>query len=166
MHKTESRIKIIGIYQILGGLIGLIGTISLLVKFGFTNGTTFKMFLLFLALYSFSVFCGYLLLKKQFEKGLNYSILNQLIQVLSFSIFGLTFKFYSGLFLSLGLNLTTDTILTYNFGITTWNFKLNSESEIIEISINLVALILINIIFNLKENLKAKQTQSTDNNKS
>jgi hypothetical protein len=164
MQKTESRIKIIGIYQIIGGLIGLIATISLLVKIGFTNGTTFKMFFLFLSLYSFSAFCGYLLLKKQFEKGLNYSIINQLIQVLSFSILGFTFKFYSGLFLSLGLNLTTDTILTYNFGLTTWNFKLNSESGIIEISINLVALILINIIFNLKEKLKAQKTQSINDN--
>ncbi|OOV25769.1 hypothetical protein BXU11_13935 [Flavobacterium sp. LM5] len=164
MQKTESRIKIIGIYQIIGGLIGLIATIPLLVKFGFTNGTTFKMFLLFLSLYSFSVFCGYLLLKKQFEKGLNYSIINQLIQVLSFSILGFTFKFYSGLFLSLGLNLTTDAILTYNFGLTTWNFKLISENGIIEISINLVALILINIVFNLKEKLKAQKTQSINNN--
>jgi hypothetical protein len=164
MQKTESRIKIIGIYQIIGGLIGLIATILLLVKFGFINGSSFKMFLLFILLYSFSVFCGYLLIKKQFEKGLNYSIINQLIQVLSFSILGFSFKFYSGLFLSLGINLTTDTILTYNFGLTTWNFKLNSESGIIEISINLVALILINIIFNLKEKLKLQKTQSINNN--
>jgi hypothetical protein len=164
MQKTESRIKIIGIYQIIGGLIGLIATILLLAKFGFINGSSFKMFLLFILLYSFSVFCGYLLIKKQFEKGLNYSIINQLIQVLSFSILGFSFKFYSGLFLSLGINLTTDTILTYNFGLTTWNFKLNSESGIIEISINLVALILINIIFKLKEKLKLQKTQSINNN--
>ncbi len=158
MQKTESRIKIIGIYQIIGGLIGLIGTLSLLVKFGFSNGTTFKMFLLFLSLYSFSIFCGYLLLKKQYEKGLNYSILNQLIQVLSFTILGFAFKFYSGIFLCFGLNLTTDTILTYNVGITTWNFKLNSESGITEISINLIALILISVIFNLKEKTERQKT--------
>ena len=48
MQKTESRVKIIGIYQIIGGLIGLIGTLLLLVKFGFSNGATFKMFLLLL----------------------------------------------------------------------------------------------------------------------
>ncbi len=42
MQKTESRVKIIGIYQIIGGLIGLIVTLLLLVKFGFSNGATFK----------------------------------------------------------------------------------------------------------------------------
>ena len=164
MQKTESRIKIIGIYQIIGGLIGLVGTLSLLAKFGVSNGTTFKMFLLFLSLYSFSIFCGFLLLKKQYEKGLNYSILNQLIQVLSFTLLGFAFKFYSGIFLCVGLNLTTDTIFTYNIGITTWNFKLNSESGITEFSINLIALVLISVIFNLKEKVENKKSELINNN--
>ncbi|MEK8181250.1 hypothetical protein WMW71_12960 [Flavobacterium buctense] len=147
MEKTETKIKILAIYQLLGGLTGFIGTFYLMLKVSSVN----SVILLFLGLYGFSIFCGYLLLKKSYIKGLNFSVINQLIQVLSFTICGFAYKFYSGLFLCLGLNLTTDTLITYNAGISTWNFKLNSESLNTELSVNIVALILINVIFNLRK---------------
>ncbi|MGZ9675991.1 hypothetical protein [Flavobacterium sp. GNP001] len=153
MQKIDRKIKIIGLYQAIGGLIGLIGSLFLIVKFSSSNESTTKILLLFFALYSFSMYCGYLLLKNQIKKGLNYSILNQSIQVLSFQILGFTYKFYSGVFLCFGLNVTNDTILTFNFGITSSDFKLNSDSEVAELSINLIAIILISVLFSLKENV-------------
>lgn len=157
MVTSIKRLKIIGIYQIVGGLIGLVTTSYLLANYGISDIAIFKIVILFLALYFFSIFCGYLILKEQYEKGLNYSILNQLLQVLSFTILGFAFKFYAGAYLCIGLNLTTDTILTYNIGVSAWNFEINSDTRTTNLSINVVALVLINIIFNLKDKIHLEE---------
>ena len=106
-------------------------------------------FVIIIGLYSFSIYSGYLLLTKNFKKGLDLSIYNQLIQVVGFGISGFTFEYFSGIFLSLGLNITNDTIINYNAGFNTWILNLGSNSTLF-ININLVALGLIFLIFKLK----------------
>ena len=90
---------------------------------------------------------------KNIEKGLDLSIYNQLIQVAGFGISGFTFEYFSGIFLTLGVNITNDTIINYNAGFNTWMLNLGSNSTLF-ININLVALGLIVFIFKLKNNPK------------
>jgi len=153
MKKTETQIKILGIYQIAGGVLGLLFTFIFFSKLFFGNKSVLTIILSSILLFSFSVYCGFLLLTKKYDKGLNLSIINQIIQVISFSVLGYTFEFCSGIFLKFGLDLTSDTLLTYNFGLTTWNLKLNSDPSLTKISINILALMLINLIFNIKEKI-------------
>ncbi len=159
MKKTEMKIKILAIYQILGGLIGLVGILHLILKIK----TIDKIILMIIGFCGFSIYCGYTLLKKDYFKGLNLSIINQLIQVLSFTIFGLTYKVYSGIFLYLGLDLTNDPTIIYGTGLTMADFQLDPSSPITEFSINFVALILINIIFNLREKIEIQMKNTTAN---
>lgn len=154
MDKIRKLTKALGIYQILGGLMGLILGTYYTVKADVFTVSIFKLTILFLLLYSFSIYCGFLLLNKNYEKGLNLSIINQILQIISFSVLGFTFQYTSGAFLYFGLNLTTDTLLTYNLGLTTFNFKWSSDSQTAAFSINIISLILINILFNLKEKIR------------
>ena len=141
----QNKIKILAFYQILTGILGLLFLLLINLK----NSST--IFVIIIGLYSFSIYSGYLLLTKNFEKGLDLSTYNQLIQVVGFGISGFTFEYFSGIYLSLGLNITNDTIINYNAGFNTWILNLGSNSTLF-ININLVALGLIIFIFKLKNN--------------
>ncbi|MGE8341234.1 MAG: hypothetical protein ACN6OI_09380 [Flavobacterium sp.] len=154
MDKIRKQTKALGIYQILGGLMGIVLGIYYTGKADVFNVSILKLTILFSLLYSFSIYCGFLLLNKNYEKGLNLSIINQILQIISFSVLGFTFQYTSGAFLYFGLNLTTDTLLTYNLGLTTFNFKWNSDSRTAAFSINIISLILMNVLFNLKEKIR------------
>lgn len=153
MQTIDKKIKALGIYQIVGGIIGIILIIYFAGKASILNIPILKITFLFLALYSFSTYSGFLLLNKNYTKGFNLSILNQVLQIISFSVLGFTFQYASGIYLSFGLNLTTDTLITYNSGLTAFNYKINSDPEVSAFSINIIALILINFLFNLKEKI-------------
>ena len=136
----QNKIKTLAFYQILTGILGLLFLLLINLKSSST------IFVIIIVLYSFSIYSGYSLLTKNFEKGLDLSIYNQLIQVIGFGISGFTFEYFSGIFLSLGLNITNDTIINYNAGFNTWILNLGSNSTLF-ININLVALGLIIFIF-------------------
>jgi hypothetical protein len=143
-----NKIKILAFYQILTGILGLLFLLLMNLKSSST------IFVIIIGLYSFSIYSGYLLLTKNIEKGFDLSIYNQLIQVVGFGISGFTFEYFSGIFLSVGLNITNDTIINYNAGINTWILNLGSNSTLF-ININLVAIGLIFFIFKLKNNPQA-----------
>jgi hypothetical protein len=136
----KNKIKILAFYQILIGILGLLFLLLINLKSSST------IFVIIIGLYSFSIYSGYLLLTKNFKKGLDLSIYNQLIQVVGFGISGFTFEYFSGFFLSLGLNITNDTIINYNVGFNSWILNLGSNSNLF-INLNLLALVLIVFIF-------------------
>ncbi|TDP01570.1 hypothetical protein [Flavobacterium sp. 245] len=150
MQKTEQRIKIFGIYQIIGGSFGILLSLYFTRNAGVLN-------IFILTIYSFSIYCGFLLLQKKYMQGLNLSIVNQALQIISFSVLGFTFAYTSGMFFYFGLNLTEDTLLTYNAGLTTFNFKWNSDPKDAAFSFNIIALLLMNVSFNLKEKITKEQ---------
>lgn len=157
MEKINKQISAFGIYQIVGGIIGIALSLYFTSKAGLFNFPILILTLFVLSLYSFSVFCGFLLLRKSYLKGLNLSIINQVLQIITFSVLGFTFQYTSGIFLYFGLNLTEDTLFTYNIGLTTFNFKWNSDSNITTFSINIVAVILMNFAFKLREKIAKEE---------
>jgi hypothetical protein len=150
MEKIALKIKYIGFYQLVGGIIGILNTIRFLPNFTQINGGIFLILLLIFALYSYSIFCGYLLIKMRNIKGLNLSIYNQLIQIIGFGVLGFAFHFTAGIYAGIKLNLTHDTILTFMFGHSAAMININSNPEFTELSLNVIALILLNLILNLK----------------
>lgn len=157
MEKIKKQISIFGIYQILGGILGIALSIYFPIKANFFNATVLRITLFVLSLYSFSVYCGFLLLKKDYSKGFNLSIINQALQIITFSVLGVTFQYTSGIFLYFGLNLTEDTLFTYKIGLTTFNFKWNSDTNITAFSINIIAFILMNLAFKLREKIAKEE---------
>lgn len=154
MEKITHKIKYLGFYQLIGGIIGILNTIRLIPNFTQINGGIFLLILAIFLLYSFSIYCGYLLIKKQNIQGLNLSVYNQLIQVIGFGVLGYAFHFTAGIYGGIKLNLTNDTIATFMFGQSMARIDINNLNGLTEISINFIAIILLNLIFNLKSQVE------------
>lgn len=150
MKNIALKIKYLGFYQLIGGIVGILNTIRFLPNFTQINGGIFLLLLAIFLLYSFSVYCGYLLIKKRNIEGLNLSIYNQLIQIIGFGVFGYAFHFTAGIYGGIKLNLTNDTIVNFMFGHSMARIDINNLNGFTEISINFIAIILLNLIFNLK----------------
>lgn len=148
MKNIQIKIKYLASYQILNGVLGIL--LLLLMNQKFSS----SLIVIIIGLYSFSIYSGYSLLQKNYKKGLDLSIYNQLIQVIGFGISGFAFEYYSGIFVSLGFNITNDTIINYNAGFNTWILNLSSNSNLF-ININLVAIALIIFIFKLKKDTES-----------
>jgi hypothetical protein len=153
MKRITSNLKYLGYYQLIGGIIGTFNTFRFIPNFDKMNGALLLFFLLIFTLFGYSIFCGYLLIKKQYSKGLNLSIYNQFIQIISFGVMGYAFSFTSGIYAGIKLNLTNDTILTFMFGYSEANIQINTSSDFTELSLNFVSIVLLNLIFNLKSKL-------------
>jgi len=142
----QNKTKILAFYQIITGVLGLL----FLLLFNITSSST--IFLIIIGLYSFSIYSGYLLLTKKLKKGLDMTLYNQLFQVFGFGISGFTFEYFSGIYLSFGLNITHDTIINYNAGFNTWILNLGSNDNLF-ININIIAIIIILYTLNLKDKI-------------
>ena len=154
MEKIALKLKYIGFYQLVGGIVGILNTIRFLPNLTQVNGGIFLILLLIFALYSYSIYCGYLLIKKRNIKGINFSIYNQLLQIIGFGVLGFAFHFTAGIYAGIKLNLTNDTILTFMFGHSAAMININSNPEFTELSLNIIALILLNLILNLKSKIE------------
>lgn len=143
MKEIQNKLKALAIYQILNGVLGILFLVLINIKISST------ILIIIIGLNLFSIYTGYLLLKKDYEKGLDLSIYNLLIQVIGFGFSGYSFEYFPGIFVSLGFNLTNDTIINYNGGFNTWIINLGSNSNLF-VNINLVAIVLIIFILKLK----------------
>jgi hypothetical protein len=150
-NDLHSRLKPVAIYQIIGGIIGLGLTFLLVTNLTEINYLIYPLLLLALALNGYSIFSGILLLSKK-NSGLKHSLINQVLQLVSFSILGYTYQYASGIYLILGIDLTEGFGLITNFGISTWKFVINGDQEPLLLNFNLIALGLIIFI----EKIRAK----------
>ncbi len=134
---------ILGIYQIAGGIAG-IGVILWLMKINTTSFSGMQSVLLWLvtALYIYSIFCGVLLIKGN-RNGLNQSQINQCLQLVSIFIFGSSYQYYSGVYLSVGFDMTHAFHFLWKAGLSTFQMNFLNRNESIIVSLNLVALCLI-----------------------
>lgn len=146
MNFTQKKINVLAYYQIVIGVVGILFLLLMNLKISST------LIITILGLYSFSIYTGYILLQKNLKKGMDLSILNQLIQVIGFGISGFAYEYFSGVFLTIGFNITNDTIINYNIGFNTWTINLGSNSNLF-INANLVAILLMIFIFRLKNKL-------------
>jgi len=156
----KNKLEIIGIYQAIGGLIGFY---PIVVNF-FSQGLSkyFNIiFLPFTLLYAFSLFCGFLLISGNYKKGINLSIYNQALQILSFSVLGFGYMYASGIFAAIKLDVTQDIFLGMEFDVSHFILKLNSDFDITYISINVVPIIILSVLFRTKE-LFEKKPVATD----
>ena len=160
---TASKLKVLGIYQIAGGIIGLLLTFWIIAGLTAFSGLLLLVVLIAIGLYSYSIYCGTLLLKNKIL-GLRHSSINQFLQLINLIIAGFAFQYISGVFLTIGLDLTNSFNFIFNIGISSWQININGDTEPLILNFNLVALFLILFIENLKNKISkedlAKQLAS------
>lgn len=151
--KEATKVRIIGIYQLAGGVIGL-GLIAYLLSGLETfNEWVALLMVLAVALYAFSVYCGMLIIKKRPDALVRSRIL-QILQLFSFTIFGYTFMFCSGVYLQVGIDLTNLFEVALNAGLSSWQININAGGDRIFVAFNAVPIFLILFINDMlkKEN--------------
>lgn len=137
-------IKFLGSYQIVGGIIGILAVLYKLNSIHLTSTIFF----------TFSIYCGFLLLRKQYVKGLNLSIINQALQVIGVTIIGFSYEFSAGIDTRWYVDLTTDIITGISLDFVSWNFNINKNSDLIFLKINFFPIIILSFIYNQKEKFK------------
>lgn len=105
------------------------------------SGLMFLVFILPLLLYSFSIYCGKLLLSANYKLGFNLTITNQALQILSFMLFGYAFMYISGAMLLLTISSGDGVVFGFNFSIiSTWQINIRTSDGTAKLGVNLVAI--------------------------
>lgn len=146
----SDKIKFLGIYQLVGGLIGvwrlffeIFNTAKLTIEIGLLISSIFILFL-------FSIYCGYLVLKGNLSRGLQFSIYNQTLQIIGFAVLGFSFFYVSGIFVVFHFDFTFDTIFSLKSGFSTAEISLNNQSKPSTIILNILGFILLNFTHKLQ----------------
>jgi len=155
-QSDDNKLYLLGAYQIAGGIYGAILTFSVLVRFNSYPIAKVLITIFGLLLYMFSAYCGYLLITRKFLKGLKLSIYNNTLQIIGFGALGYHYKFVSGFFGGLTLDLTEDTIIVMGFDFSRISLAFDSSSELIFISINIFAILVLGFIDKMKEKIEFK----------
>jgi hypothetical protein len=158
--RSKIRLELLGWYQIIGGIAGVLVTFWILSKTAQITGMIAMLFLIAFALYCFSVYSGKLLLGTQYSGGLSLSILNQIPQIVSFAFIGYAYQFNAGAMVELGISYGAGTVSSglnfrVDFGMMSkWLFSIASDDLSFKLSVNFVAVYLIYFIGKLKETLQ------------
>ncbi|MGN6439654.1 MAG: hypothetical protein ACTHMM_24215 [Agriterribacter sp.] len=141
-EQTESDFVKLGIYQIAGGAIGVLYILWALIRSFIISGPAAVIYILFVALYGFSILCGVkcIFFKKD---ALQYSLINQLMQVVHFSVAGFGFTYMAGFHVSVTIDLTSDIMFGLNASISNIELTINGDNEQTLLGINIVAIWLV-----------------------
>ena len=150
---VKSNLTKLGLYQIFGGSVGILIIIWAIYKSPLLTGLTVLVSLFILLFFVYSIFCGTLCLKTK-KNALGHSLTNQILQVIGFAIMGFAFNYVSGLYLTIGLDLTDSIKLDFGAGISKFDFNLNNEKDRLEVDFNLVAFAVIFWINKLMKKVK------------
>ncbi len=142
----NSNTNLIALYQIFGGLFG-VGLFVYLLSISYHRQAIPTLFLLAIYLFAIGTFCfsiyAGIQIFKNLKSGLIYSWINQVVQIFFFSISGYGFQYVSGVFVSIGIDLSDSLLFTFNLGTSKWQIIFNQDPTKVNIEINLVALVLI-----------------------
>jgi len=161
IKNTKTTLLILSLYQILGGIIGLIVIAWTLLKITSISGALLVIFLVAIGLYFFSIKSGRLLLEKKIKLGLVYSMINQIFQVVGIGVGSFAYKFSSGGQLFLGVDFTNGVNYKADFGLTSeFIFSIYLADKEYFLFINVLAIFLLYIFLDIYREV------NNDNNKS
>jgi zinc transporter ZupT len=147
----------IGYYQTVGGVTGIGFAIYQLSKVDAINQTIAMLYLFCLAVSALSVYSGQLLVKGKHTKGLQFSLLSQVLQVFNFTLSGITLKFVAGIMLSLGISYTETFKIISGFSLAENTLNFNASDNSVVLSINIVALFLVYLIDKIQNDIEDKE---------
>ena len=149
MSSATINPKLLAWYQITGGIIGICVWVISLIQTESISGIILFMLLAMISLYIFSIQAGRTLLQDR-KKGLKLSLINQALQTIHFAVAGYSLQFVSGVGVTIGLDLTKDPSLKFNFLISTLVLSINYEKHIATLTFNIIAIYLIFYITRLQ----------------
>jgi len=148
------KLKALAIYQIIGGLLGLIITIWAAIQYPSFTPFIILLFAIAFGLYIFSLLSGWLLWN-QYTAGIQCSLINQYLQIVQFTIGGWAYTYISGCYFSLGVDLTYAYKVIFNFEIiSTWQLKAFTQADAVQLSFNFVAILLLVFLTHVKRDLE------------
>jgi hypothetical protein len=140
--------------SIAGGITGLLLTVWLIAHTVQITGLILLILLFATGLYSFSIYCGHLLMTNKYLKAFKLSLINQAIQILQFAMLGYAFWYASGLMFTLGMKVNNGFTFTFDFGLfSTYQISLATIETEFKLAINLVAIYVIYFILNLRSTI-------------
>ena len=152
--KTQKYIKALGLYQIIGGLIGFV---SIGIQgFSLSNDKLLCLLLPGALLFGFSIYVGiqaYL----QSKNCLNLTIINQLMQLVGIYIGHYGFAYVSGLGLDITIDLSEHILFGMSTTLSTLNYRLGLEPEKYVFSFNIVSILIIYYAEKFKKNEITKE---------
>lgn len=134
--------KILALYEIIGGFVGISLTIYIIFKLNAFPFLLVCMFFIAFGLYIYSIICGIIILKN-LRIGFKLSRINQFLQILNFSVLGYGFNYISGLFIRIGMDLSEPFNFILEWGASTWKLDFNNSQSMNYFSINIIAVILL-----------------------
>ncbi|MGV3557130.1 hypothetical protein [Larkinella arboricola] len=134
------RLRYIGLYQIIGGIVGLLMVgYALMTGEGLLKNSAITV-LSGSLLFTYSIVCGWFILIHH-HQSLKLSIINQGFQVLMIGFGSFLFKYCSGIYLTLGFDVLNDKIES-GIGLSIFHVFVNS-GEHGEVSVNIIAAFLL-----------------------
>jgi len=147
------KIKAIGWFQLLGGIVGIGFMVQFITRLPTINGSGFLVVLIGLGLFLFSAYVGGLMIKKGNEKrAIILSIVNQSLQIFQFQM--------------LGFGLTYSTLLSFTIGYKPPEIELHFDAFMLYsgtilsgdeffIFINVVPVLICGVLLSLLDNVKS-----------
>ena len=107
------------------------------------------------ALHGFSIYCGVLLLKNKYRAGLNLSVINQALQLVSIAIGGYGYKYIAGLVFLVGFNPANSPKAYISFSWRpSWQISISAGGNHVDVAINIIALLLLVFIIYVRRSVK------------
>ena len=151
---TVFKLKALGIYQLFFATLGLALTFWLMLQQGFQFTQATIAFFVVILIFLLGIYSGIACIQKR-QGCLLYSSIYQYLQLLSFLIAGYGFRYDGGLSLNLGFDLTTGFMIRLKMEIFSfWNIDFNNNSNVIQVNLNILALVVILFIDKLKKHMK------------
>jgi hypothetical protein len=162
IRNTVLTLKIIAWWQIIGGILGMAVMAYIMLHTDTVTGPVLLLILIGVGLFGFSIFSGKKIITDiEKSSGIIYSIINQSIQLLQWSVLGYKLVYSSGLQVTIGIQKSS---LVFNFNALMSEFSIAIKSdEDFFLRLNISALLLVFVLFNiLEEKRKTQATMSID----
>jgi hypothetical protein len=128
----------LAIYQILGGLLGLFYVGTAISEIGLMNVSLNAYLIAGISLYIYSIYCGIILLQRRVN-SLEYSLVNQYLQLLSVAGSSIIFQFVAGFSMRIIFYLDGGFTTGINFSLSSVNLGFNLDNSSHGVGVNLVA---------------------------
>ncbi|RZL44465.1 MAG: hypothetical protein EOP00_19860 [Pedobacter sp.] len=155
-QQSKFALQVIGVYQILGGGVGLLMNIYAFFTQFPIFGIQIVFPFIFFILFTYSIFCGNKCLRFA-ENALTYSLYNQMFQMLGLSLFGFIFKFVAGFAFNIGFDFGNAIKFTFKVGLPGFGFFYNRDPHVMKIDFNLLAIVLVFCIDRLLKTIKRER---------
>jgi hypothetical protein len=160
--KSKLRLSLLGWYQIFGSISGLLLTMWLLTQTRQLNSLVVLLFLLAFTLYGFSASCGIFLLGPRYKLGLKLSLLNQVVQIVSFAFIGYSYLYTSGAAINCGIGYSGNGPLAAGFNfdfqlMSKWQFSVASSDHSFRLTFNVLAIYMVYFIDKLSGTINSEK---------